>query len=699
MSTIMTGQEKKEYSEAERETDNFFEKLRLANGPIEINGVRLIDREQQNFFALCVMEALKSKEILLLQAGVGIGKSIGYLIPIFYTYKNVKKFQQILISTSTIALQDQLLEDIDKVAKMLGIKLKVQVIKGIKNYACQRKISDLISYTKDKEKKNQMQEILKTMIERQSADRSDLGIINQRIWDQICLESRGICSNCSYAPVCNYQETLVRVSKANIVVTNHAYLSNLLNHKDDTVMSADAIVIDEAHKLEENIRSINEKEISLSEIKRYITAIRREVDFKCGVGLQDKIVKLYKEISENVNKISKNNSRYKITRDNQYTPFNYSKEIKENLNIAIMELKKFITEVNSVIDNKSNRLKESLKKKIKEPIEKLENIISLFEDMASGPTRNNIYWVAFPDKHKKTVTIHYTPKKVNKTMGSIYSKKIPIIFTSGTMADATGGYNYFREGIGLNEGQVGSKITEEIPIPSSYDFSSNSLVYYDPTMISPKFNGDLEAYYENQDHYLNYITSLASEISKLILLTEGKALILFTSKQDMELVYTLLNKSHEYPFKLLLQKENNADEVKNQFVEDTNSCLFATGTFWEGIDIKGKSLSNLIICRLPFPSLEPLEEYKASQYSEENRFQKVYLKDMINKLKQGTGRLIRGDSDTGIICCLDPRFKTYLNEIQESLEFQNYTTDFKELEEFVQEKIIPQEERKSSPKR
>jgi len=683
-----TNVETKQYKNAEKENDDFFETLRLANGPVEINGITVIDRYEQNLFALSVMEAIKNKSILLLEAGVGTGKSMGYLIPIFYTYKNVNRFEKIIISTSSLALQQQLLIDINKVSQMLNVNLKCETIKGIKNYACQKKLEDIVAKSgKNENTTQEIKRILKTMTQKQSADRSDLGIISEKVWKKIKAESRGMCSKCAYAPICYYQKLLKESADANIIITNHAYLSYLANSKDELLSETDAIIIDEAHKLEENVRNVNEKEINLENIKESILEIQRELEYKCGRGLSNKMQNLFIEIRNNVRDIGRNNSRYVISKDNQEMPFNYSEKIKENLAIVIEELNKFISSAKKIImETKPRPKQQRLIRTLKEPLETLENITRLFEDMAKGPTRDNIYWAMFPTKNK--VTIHYTPKSVRKTLDPIYSRKIPIIFTSGTMIDAEGSYNYFREGIGLNE-RVNVSLSEPDELKSPYNFSENSLVYYNSNLPSPNFDKNLEAKFNTQEEYLNYIHALAIEVDRLIRLTEGKALILFTSKKDMEAVYSLLS-TLDYPFKLLIQDKNNAnsDKIKNDFAKDTNSCLFATGAFWEGIDIKGKSLSNLIICHLPFPNVGPIEEYKASIYSEENRFEKVYFNEMIKKLKQGTGRLIRGYDDTGIVCCLDPRFKTYFQKIQENLPFEEYTQDIEKLQEFVNEKIL-----------
>lgn len=684
----------KQYDNAEQAVDELFLRIKTA-GPLEINGVKLVDREEQNSFALSVMDAIKNREILLIEAGVGIGKTYGYLIPIFETIKHVPTFNKIVISTSSIELQHQLQEVIkNKVEKILEIKVDVAIAKGIQNYACQKKIDSIISFSKDEKQKERMKEILRQMNKKQTADSFELENISKDVWKEIMLEHRGMCSNCPYSPICYYQEQMKKISQANIIIYNHASFAAQANEEATPIQEADAFVFDEAHKLEESIRSVNTKEIDLKEINACILEIKRDLGLKSIGGLPVKIKRLWKEIRDNIERIAKNNSRYEVTTENQELQFNYSKEVKHNLEIVISALNEFIATARSIIyDTKPKKKQERLRRKLKEPLETLENVTSLFEDMAKGITRNNIYWAKFITKN--TITLEYTPKTVNETMHPVLRRRVPIIFTSGTQRDSRGSYNYFREGIGLNNGLTKSKIIEEYPLKSPYNFEENTLMYYNPNMPSPNFDKNLEAHFNSNEEQLKYISALTLEIDRLIRLTNGKALILFTSKKEMKLVYSIL-KEFEYPFNLFIQNENNTDKVKVEFTNDTDSCLFATGAFWEGVDIKGKSLSNLIICRLPFPTVGPIEQYKASMYAEENRFEQVYFNEMLTKFNQGSGRLIRDYNDTGIVCCLDSRIKTYLPKIKLNSPFSRYTTDMEELQKFVEQKILDTSPNKGS---
>ena len=163
--------------------------------------------------------------------------------------------------------------------------------------------------------------------------------------------------------------------------------------------------------------------------------------------------------------------------------------------------------------------------------------------------------------------------------------------------------------------------------------------------------------------------------------TEGRSLVLFTAKKDMQDVYSRLKKKAK-PYKILVQEEGkDVSRLKEEFSNDETSSLLATGAFWEGIDVKGSSLENVIIAKLPFPTVDPIIQNKASIYSD--GFREVYLPEMLLKLKQGTGRLIRSETDKGIVAILDSRAKDYVEEITSSLPYSNVTAEMDEVKRFA----------------
>lgn len=172
---------------------------------------------------------------------------------------------------------------------------------------------------------------------------------------------------------------------------------------------------------------------------------------------------------------------------------------------------------------------------------------------------------------------------------------------------------------------------------------------------------------------------------QLLNITHGKSLILFTAKTDMEEVYSALLKK-ALPYKILVQQDGSSQErVLQEFREDTDSVLLGTGSYWEGISIEGKSLSHLVIFRLPFPVPDPIIEYKASLAKDS--LMEVRVPEMVIKLKQGIGRLIRNFTDTGIVSIIDSRLRDdaperYHDVVWNSLPIHNRTTNLQVVEDF-----------------
>ena len=189
----------------------------------------------------------------------------------------------------------------------------------------------------------------------------------------------------------------------------------------------------------------------------------------------------------------------------------------------------------------------------------------------------------------------------------------------------------------------------------------------------------------NKRNRTAYRNAAIKEIVKLLNITEGKALILFTAKDDMQYVFKKLS-NMGLPYKIMVQDESTTQERRlEKFQNNVNSVLLGTGTYWEGINVKGESLSQVIIFKLPFPVPDPIVEYKMRKT--DCPLMDVAVPEMIIKLKQGVGRLIRSSDDKGIVSILDPRVSKSLNtayreDALTSLPEKNITEDITALEEF-----------------
>ena len=663
--------EEKQYDSAEKAMESFYAQLQAVK-KAEINGVKLSYRSNQHQFSKDIMRAIRDRQILLVQAGVGIGKSIGYLIPIFSTFKNKDNFKNVIISTSSIGLQQQMLSDINMVSNMLNIDINATIVKGVNNYVCLNRLRDAIrnSNSQDKEILKKLEDEIRKKC---TIDKDELSEVSAEIWKNIQLTNRGFCSNCNYSKSCLYRENLRNIRNSDIVITNHNFLARSVMDDRDFVNDTDMIVFDEAHKLEDAIRDINSGKLSFEDITRALNYYENNIfsnderiieyleDTRRSIGTFYKIVK-----RRGLGFFYKNSDEGKKGNITTYDkiPFYIDKAEKE-LDDVIDRLNKIIRVISQ--KNRINGYRNDKR------LNFLIRCSNLFTDMSYKDNSSYIYWADFFKSDR--VTIGYASRNTSKVTERLFNKDIPIICTSGTLLDARGSYEYFKSGLSLNNINAKNRTMIEGKVYSSpYNYDEKTLFYYDDKMPNPKNNYD------------EYIRELPKKISELIRITNGRTLILFTSKCDRDYVYEKLTKE-EFDFDIYKQEDSLSYKMLEMFKNNTKSCLLATGAFWEGIDVKGKSLSSVIIARLPFSNVNAISSGKSRAYTEDEAFRMVYLNDMVQKIAQGTGRLIRGRLDRGIISCLDSRFYSYMEEIKNATPFTNYTNNIDDVIDFSKSHI------------
>lgn len=693
---------------------------------LELQGIRLGFRHNQFDYLRSIIEAIDERKIMLLQGPVGIGKSFGYLLPLVETYKrNVLK--KIVISTASIELQNQLLGDIEKVCKILGIKkVDVCIAKGIGNYACLKEVyRSLDSRELSPDDKKSVRRILTQILEQSLSDRADFDNITKNAWEAVKLKSRGACSGCKYLNTCSYYQYASKLRGTPFIITNHGYLlSNLPEFEGSS-----AIVIDEAHRLEE----VREDVLSLDYICGIIDYLIEELEIKYNADELKQSIKrvflsvkdLAKEHFYETNRRLKRAKPFSIV-DAERLSFEVDLKLKKRLSSAASLLSQFCNEVmlaetsylsrtdfsNTSFSNKYTSYKAD---KISKKLEALRRMLFVLQDMQKVPQKDkdvnskddsfkyndppfNIYYVSFFKKGR--IDIGYRPANTLEKFDQLFNAAETIVLTSATMGATMGGaLDYVEDGVVLEDdyepimdslhlGDIGRHAdVERVPsVFPEYDYESQVLATIDTQISEPNYSD-------------KYIAELAVKIDYAIRISEGKALILFTSKDVMNRVYEYISNNYRYPFKLLLQTDNNVQDVKREFSEDVNSCLFSTG-FWEGIDVKGPALSNLIITHLPFDNIDAITEARISKYSNyDEAFQKDIFPRMRIKFVQGFGRLIRSTNDTGLFFCFDSRIRKYMKELMDDTLISLHlfmVNDYRKAIKFYQTMIKPRAENRSA---
>ena len=642
--------------EQEEQIDSFFANLAESK--------TLEYREGQHTMALDIADAIKDRSILLIESGVGSGKSWAYLVPLIYASSGSDKFKGFIISTSSKALQDQLKKEIETLSEMLGLpKINVTIAKGRSNYLCKRRFE----YFERNTGQTKKVESIKERIKEGKVERADFNDISQADWKKMNVD-KVRCSSCIYESDCTYRVKRKRWPESHAIICNHNLLVESLKRDSERPLLGEPsiLIVDEAHTLEEKIRDSYKKSLNKHELESLIYGLYRGLNknVREDIPAIGTINNLFRKVSGSAKREYNKHAIDNIdVFDSESSSFKCTPAIKESVETLIKQLKEL--EEEAVFTSRYNRNKDFL-----EQVSTLQDTISAFQDLISlSEKQKNVYWASFLPGTKEHIEIQYVPKNIpvlarNLLKNPNYGK----VFTSATLT-TEGDYEYFAKGLGIDN-KIGSRIISEDPQKSPFNYDENAMLYCPLDLVSPK-SPDRDA----------YLSSISTRVSELLDITKGRALVLFTSKSDMREVYKRIVEKGK-PYNIYIQEDGkDAETLKQSFKEDTTSCLFATGSFWEGIDIKGESLENVIIPKLPFHVVDPVMDAKAEYYAGGSNA--VYLQDMLIKLKQGAGRLIRSETDKGIVSILDSRIKDYGAAVLETLPFNNATADLADVKEFA----------------
>lgn len=593
-------------------------------------------REGQVEMAQEITQAIMDNDSLIVEAEVGIGKSIAYLVPMVIQFFRERK--QMIIATSTIALQEQLEQDINTVLDMIGVRTNVEVAKGMKNYLCLRRLSKFV-------KNNAGFEGLFEKAKEDLQNKSDI-TVSERDWNSICIDSFGDrCENCTFRSMCEYRKMRdrLRINDEIVICNQNMLVSHLIKSNENKGIfkhDLSTIVVDEAHNLESKFRDAFTTSFSQHEICTEIIKVARNRKHELSqviIELIQMLDTLFKYLDHDICQQQK-----EAKDDIKAFYFRPNREIK----LLIMEIRKNMAEIEARTDRKLRSLE-------------------LFRDSAKS---DHLVWLTT----ENGVRINVSKKDICKDIGRLlFAKGRRTILTSATISSGSEGttkdkYRYFMNSLGCPE-----NIRVSEPKKSPFDYKNHSMIYISNKLPCPrKYNRE------------KYREAAIPEIVKLLRITNGKTLILFTAKDDMNYVCSELSRMR-LPYKIMIQSNESSQEKRiRNFQNDTDSVILGTGAYWEGINVEGESLSQVIIFKLPFPVPEPIMEYNMSKA--ECPLMEVAVPEMIIKLKQGAGRLIRSISDKGIVSILDPRaskiMKTaYRETILSALPEKNISEDIRRI--------------------
>ncbi|MBP5162658.1 MAG: ATP-dependent DNA helicase [Spirochaetales bacterium] len=639
-------------------------------------------REGQLLMALDVLSAYEKNAVAAIEAGTGIGKSFAYLVPALY-YAFEDPDDRTVIATSTINLQKQLLEkDLPALFKALGQDCPVAIAVVRNNYLCLRRLAELV---KDNELYaydgvSEISKLNSFAAETETGLRTEYkGRLDYQVWSSACSDT-DFCQGgkCPYYTDCFYFKAKKRLAEASIIICNHhllfvdsnTRLENAIGYDEDAILPPFRhLVVDEAHNMERHATDLFTSTCSSYSLRRQMDHIYDNRGLKgSGSGriLDDLLAfcpdkNLYQEIldfyalvkakAETLNMATLNLLDYNKLAHLLCTKKNMGRLIAE-IGTAASEVidngGRLIARLNSFVSKLD--LDESLKFKADEMLVHVKRINDQIDILASFMNfekwTEDIHYLDI-EQHAGTryVTFNIAPLEVSDVLADALFKKLDsVICTSATM-DLHDDFSYWCSGVGLPaEGKPFLHKVYESP----FDYR-NRLMLLTP-YDTPTFTR------ENEEEYAAFT---CETVYDAVSSSGGGALVLFTSFRLMEYVYERL-KPRFSAMGLNTLKQGDADRyaLLEQFKEDMDSVLFATDSFWEGVDAPGNTLRMVIITKLPFRMPDdPIYKARYAKLEEDGKsgFYCLSLPDATMRLKQGYGRLMRHTSDKGIVLILDSR--------------------------------------------
>jgi len=647
--------------------------LKVFDDKIKLVLPQYVRRPAQIELAKTVCETVKNKFILLAEAGVGTGKTFAYLIPALYGYS----IGPILISTKTISLQEQLVhKDIPLLQKIKHKSLDPIVAKGQSHFLCGIRYTEFTKNLPANFPSSLAEELEDWACETEFGDRSTSPGVSNEIWSKINVdECNGMdCRLYNECGFISYKKR--RAYNDGIIVCNHNLLVDdliLRSHgKRGLWIAPRMIIIDEAHGFEDSCRQELSQELSIDYMQKVVNKILENKKISRAITNE-----YLHEIFQAIKNFQNVSQKYIPTEPDVVDDLNgFLIPNNEEVLLIGWELAgkliglKSRMEAVSLMMGLNDREERLIEKRASE----LQRIIGKLETWINNPKEYYVSGKMSKDSRREMV-ITISPIDVSKFLAqNLWSLGIPIMLTSGTLSIQKN-FIPVKNSLGLDDSK-----TKEYIGPTNLVDPSNIAIYLPNDLPDPRNDTDDDFTY-----------ACAERIAELVKITEGRALILFTSHRRLNMVYDIISAREDIPWTVLKQGLKDSRQLLEHFRSEETSILLATGSYWEGVDVVGPSLSMVIMDKLPFPSPEEplikIQEEKAKEFGE-NPYETIYVPEMLLRLRQGCGRLLRNESDWGIIAILDPRaVNKHYKIVKEALPPGKKYSDLATLKAWYRDKI------------
>jgi ATP-dependent DNA helicase DinG len=615
-------------------------------------------RPAQLQMAEAVDDAFERHHHVIVEAGTGTGKTLAYLLPAICSGRRV------VISTATKSLQEQLYQkDIPFLQKHFAPELKVAVMKGRSNFVCLTKLHAMADQPmlRGMEELDAFKQIRDWSKLTETGDRSELTFLpdDSELWSRMDAR-RDTCTGqkCPEFSNCFVTQMHQRAKDADLIIVNHhLFFADLALKHDDfgsILPEYSAVVFDEAHEMEDVASDYFGQQISnfrFEELARDADHVMRLMH-QATPSLLRRTQRIRERSRAFFEAFPPRDGRFPFARPEREAFLEHNREAYEAL---MNSLKSLETEFAALTQKPEEMIRISRRS---------FEIRQEFAFLLESNEKNYVYWF---ERRNKGVFLAATPIDVSQILRErLFEAFDTIILTSATLTVANR-FEFIRQRLGLDH-------SKETTLPPEFDYPKQALLYLPQRMPDVRDAG--------------FGARAAEEIVQLLLHSQGRAFCLFTSYAQMKDLFERVRSQVKFP--LLLQGTAPRSALLERFKNTANAVLFATASFWQGVDVPGDQLSCVIVDRLPFavPS-DPIVAARVRALQEEGRnpFSEFQVPEAVLALKQGFGRLIRSKTDRGVLALLDTRIQRmpYGKIFLESLPQYRRTHDLKEVQRFLSE--------------
>ncbi|MFB6941317.1 ATP-dependent DNA helicase [Streptomyces sp. NPDC056305] len=616
------------------------------------------ERPGQAAMAEAVAEAVDDQSHLLVQAGTGTGKSLGYLVPA------LAHGERVVVATATLALQRQLVErdlprTVDALHPLLRRRPQFAMLKGRSNYLCLHRLHEGVPQDEEEGLFDQFeaaapssklgQDLLRLRDwsdETESGDRDDLTPgVSDRAWAQVSVSSREClgASKCAYGAECFAELARERAKLADVVVTNHALLAIDAIEGAPVLPQHEVLIVDEAHELVSRVTGVATGELTPGQVNRAVRRAAKLVNEKAADALQT--------ASEGFERVMELALPGRL------------EEVPEDLGYALLALRDAARTVISALGATRDKSVQDEDAVRKQALASVETIHGVAERITQG-SEYDVVWYERHDRFGASVRV--APLSVSGLLREKLFAERSVVLTSATLK-LGGDFNGVGASLGLApEGTAGDDLPQwkGLDVGSPFDYPKQGILYVARHLATPGREGSR--------------TDMLDELAELLEAAGGRTLGLFSSMRAAQAAAEELRGRLDKP--ILLQGEETLGELIKNFAADPETCLFGTLSLWQGVDVPGASCQLVVMDRIPFPRPDdPLmsARQKAVEEAGGNGFMAVAATHAALLMAQGAGRLVRATGDKGVVAVLDPRLANarYGSYLRASLPDFWYTTD------------------------